>query len=95
VNGGTWCKHFNTPAEFTRFVHGVLNHTPIGSYWDQFRLNSACYCACGAYETHHHIFVSCTWYERSHTGYPSGFEECLLFLQMNSLTFLFGNPPWG
>jgi hypothetical protein len=39
VNGGTWCKHFDTLVEFAQFVHGVLNHTPIGSYRDQFRLS--------------------------------------------------------
>jgi hypothetical protein len=95
VNGGTWCKHFDMLAEFAQFVHGVLNHAPVGSYRDQFRLDSTCYCACGAYKTHHHIFTSCTWYEYSHTGYPSGFAECLLFLQTDPLAFLFGNPPGG
>jgi hypothetical protein len=82
-------------AEFAQFVHGVLNHAPISSYQDRFRLDSACYCTCGAYETCHHIFTSCKWYECSHQGYPSGFEECLLFLHMNPLAFAFGNPPGG
>jgi hypothetical protein len=95
VNGETWCKHFDTLAEFAWFVRGVLNHTPIGSYWDRFRLDSAHYCACSAYETHHHIFASCTWYGHSHTGYPLGFEEWLLFLQTNPLVFSFGNPSGG
>jgi hypothetical protein len=95
VNGGTWCKHFDTLAEFARFVHGMLNHAPIGSYQDQFRLDGTRYCACSAYKTCHHIFASCAWYKCSHTGYPSGFEECLLFLQTNPLAFLFGNPPRG
>jgi hypothetical protein len=83
------------PVEFARFVCGVLNHAPIGSYRDQFRLDGACYCACSAYETCHHIFALCKWYECSHQGYPLGFKECLLFLCTNPLAFAFGNPPGG
>ena len=66
LNGGTWLKPVDASHSLTaRFARCVLNHAPIGAYYQRFNMDEPTTCVCGtALETRTHILNQCPLYRR-------------------------------
>ena len=89
LNGGTWLKSVDASHSLTaRFARCVLNHAPIGAYYQRFNMDEPTACVCGtALETRTHVLNQCPRYKRK--GPVRRVFDLAKFLQANPLAFAF------
>jgi len=94
AKGGSWLKYFghsNSPC--TRVTRVIVNHAPIGEYrlrffpWEDF----SCPCRSYSIETRCHILHECRRFNAYWNPRRDSISHFILFLELSSSTFSFGN----
>ena len=88
--GGSWLSFGTESNSFTaRLCRCILNHAPIGSYYERFHIGGRDDCQCGAgLQTRLHILERCNQHLHQDTPITSIGQLCL-FLKENPLAFAF------
>ena len=98
--GGTWLPALANKSNVfvARFTRAVLNHAPIGEYYERFHIDEDVMCqGCGRRETRNHILTGCIWSNcRRYTRRDKGREfdvdtipGLIKFLELNPHVFSF------
>jgi len=91
INSGVWLS----PVEgdlmvAVRLFRCILNHAPIGLYYERFNIDESLECQCGfRWQTHDHVLLSCTKLERKDNWRPSYLKDLINFLEKNPSAFTF------
>ena len=94
VKGGLWLKYFgHSNSLCTRVTRVIVNHAPIGEYRLRFFSWKDFSCLCRSYpiETKHHILYECRRFNVYWNPRRDLISYFVLFLELNSSVFLFGN----
>ena len=88
--GGSWLSSGAESNSFSaRLCRCILNHAPIGSYYERFNVGGQVDCQCGAdVQTRLHILERCNRHLHQDTPITSIGQLCL-FLKENPLAFAF------
>ena len=91
INGGVWLSPVGGDLMVAvRLFRCILNHAPIGSYYEQFNIDESLDCECGFHwQTHDHILLLCTKLERKDNWRPSYLKDLIDFLEKNPSVFAF------
>jgi len=94
INGGVWLSPVGGDLTVAvRLFRCILNHTPIGSYYEQFNIDESLDCECGfRRQTRDHVLLSCTKLERKDNWRPSYLKDLIDFLEKNPSGFAFRRP---
>ncbi|KAF4622833.1 hypothetical protein D9613_001563 [Agrocybe pediades] len=96
INGGTWLPAAGGDLHLAvRICRCILNHAPIGAYYERFNIPERTSCTCKDHplETCDHILRHCGQYQRDEDGPPPRYYLGLVrFLEQNEATFSFRRP---
>ncbi|KAF9540358.1 hypothetical protein CPC08DRAFT_804716 [Agrocybe pediades] len=96
INGGTWLPAAGGNLHLAvRICRSILNHAPIGAYYERFNIPEQTLCTCEDHplETRNHILHHCGQYQCDEDGPPPRYYLGLVrFLEQNEATFSFRRP---
>jgi len=94
INGGVWLSPVGGDLTIAvRLFRCILNHAPIGSYYERFNIDESLDCKCGfRRQTHDHILLLCTKLERKDNWRPFYLKDLINFLEKNPSVFTFRWP---
>jgi len=94
TNGGVWLSPVGGDLTVAvRLFRCILNHAPIGSYYERFNINESLNCECGfCQQICDHILLLCIKLERNDNWCPSYLKDLIDFLEKNPLVFAFRQP---
>ena len=97
VNSGTWLRDFGESVSLVaRCTHCILNHAPIGEYYQRFNIDGDVPCSCGhvVVQSHFHVLFRCPKHTRTEgSGSLTTIGSLCDFLKRNPTAFAFGTPP--
>ena len=88
INGGVWLSPVGGDLTVAvRLFRCILNHAPIGSYYERFNIDESLDCECGfRQQTRDHVLLSCTKLERKDNSLKSPVTHS--GLQVSSITYI-------
>jgi len=94
INGGVWLSPVGSNLSVAvRLFRCILNHAPIGSYYERFNIPEPLACNCGFYcQDCDHVLLSCNKHRRKANWRPHYLKDVVDFLEENPLAFSFRRP---
>jgi len=91
INGGVWVSPVGgNLLVAVRLFRCILNHAPIGLYYEQFNIPEPLTCDCGFHcQDRDHILLSCTKPKRKANWRPHYLKDVVDFLEENPSAFSF------
>jgi len=94
INGGVWLSPVGGNLSVAvRLFRCILNHAPIGSYYEWFNIPEPLACECGFHcQDCDHVLLSCNKHKRKANWHPHYLKDVVDFLEENPLAFSFRRP---
>jgi len=94
INGGVWLSPVGSNLSVAvRLFRCILNHTPIGSYYERFNIPEPLACDCGFHrQDRDHILLLCNKHKRKANWRPHYLKDVVDFLEENLSAFSFRQP---
>jgi len=94
INGAVWLSPVGGNLSVAvRLLRCILNHAPIGSYYERFNIPEPLACECGFHrQDRDHILLSCNKHKRKANWRPHYLKDVIDFLEENPLAFSFRQP---
>jgi len=94
INGGAWLSPVGSNLLVAvRLFRCILNHAPIGSYYERFNIPEPLACDCGFHQQDRdHVLLSCNKHRRKANWRPHYLRDVVDFLEENPSAFSFRRP---